>query len=93
MKIFFGTAAALAIVGYLCLSSVPQPSDINLFATNNSEIQSEIEQAFISYIAKYGRSYASKAEIPARFAKFSENYMMIKAHNNRPDATFKMQIN
>jgi hypothetical protein len=92
MRLLIGTAAALAVVGYLTISSV-QISDIKLFTTQHDTMQTELEQAFISYIAKFGKSYSSKEEIPKRFAAFSNNYIMIKEHNSRPDATFLMEIN
>ena len=46
------------------------------------------------FIATYGKSYASKTEMPSRFEQFAKNYMLIKEHNARGDeVTFKMAVN
>jgi len=37
----------------------------------------EIEEAFIQYIARYGKSYTSKEEVTKRFEIFSRSYKMI----------------
>jgi C1A family cysteine protease len=47
----------------------------------------------VNFIAKYGKSFASKEEIPKRFAIFSERYIMIKEHNSRPGVLTKLAIN
>ena len=42
--------------------------------------------AFADFIARFGRSYASKTEVDARFEIFAENYDDIQAHNERYEA-------
>jgi len=42
--------------------------------------------AFADFIARFGRSYASKTEVDARFEIFAENYDGIQAHNERYEA-------
>ena len=58
-----------------------------------SNSPTEVEQAFIKFIAKYGRAYASKEELPKRFEIFSKNYNMIQAHNSKESSMYKMEIN
>lgn len=54
---------------------------------------SEVEEAFIQYLAEYGKSYASKDAIPRRFEIFSRNYEMIQRHNSNPESLYKMGLN
>ncbi len=58
-----------------------------------SNAPTEVEQAFIQFIARYGRAYASKEELPKRFEIFSKNYNMVQAHNSKEKSMFKMEIN
>jgi C1A family cysteine protease len=92
MKLIAGAAAVMAVIGYLSLSQKEQPG-MNLFATSHKTMKNELEQEFVNFIAKFGKSYSSKDEIPKRFATFSEKYLKIKEHNSRPDAVSKMAIN
>ena len=47
----------------------------------------------MNFIAKFGKTYASKNEITTRFEKFAKTYQMVKEHNNNPDATSTLEIN
>lgn len=86
--IIVGTVAAVCAVATLFGgSSAPIGSAINLSANI------EIEQAFIQYIAKYGKSYSSKDEIPKRFESFAENFRIVQAHNANPNALYQMELN
>jgi C1A family cysteine protease len=85
-----GTVAAVCAFAGL-FNNGHQSSSAGMSLFSNSNI--EIEQAFIQYIAKYGKSYASKDEIPERFQIFSENYKLVQAHNANPNALFKMELN
>jgi hypothetical protein len=81
--IIVGTVAAVCAVATLFGGSpAPIGSAINLSANI------EIEQAFIQYIAKYGKSYSSKDEIPKRFESFAENFRIVQAHNANPNALY-----
>ena len=84
--VIVGTVAAVCFIAAL-YGTAPSNTALNLA----SDV--EIEQAFIQYIAKYGKSYSSKDEIPLRFEAFSESYNLIKAHNSRSDRLFKMEMN
>ena len=61
---------SFVVVGTVCaavlatLHMIPLNSGTQLFSIG-SDI--EVEKAFINYIATYGKSYASKSEIPVRF--------------------------
>ena len=53
----------------------------------------EIEEAFIQFIARFGKSYASKEEVTKGFANFVKTYEIVQLHNQREDKTFDMELN
>ena len=53
----------------------------------------EKQQAFVQFIAKYGKTYASKTDMGTRFEIFSENYDVIKQHNSQENEAYKMGVN
>ncbi len=81
-------AVASALAAFLLIST-PTKQGTQLFTGG----EQEIEKAFIQFIAKYGRSYASKAEVPQRYEVFKATYKMIEEHNAREDVSFKMGVN
>lgn len=83
-----GLASAAAV---LLISTSPALKEGKSFFAKSEN--AEVEQAFIQFIAKYGRSYASKHELPERFKIFQKNYETIMAHNTRSDVSFKMGVN
>jgi len=66
---------ALAVVGTVCAAGVlltttsTNYSGQTLFGVTQRDpaLQKELEAEFVNFIAKYGKSYASKTEIPTRF--------------------------
>lgn len=46
----------------------------------------------MQFLAKYGKTYATKSDIHSRFQIFSANYDRIQEHNEKEDA-YKMGIN
>lgn len=87
--VIVGTVATACLVASAFFSTSSVSSGTSLFTGKDSEV----EQAFVQFIAKYGRSYASKSEIPKRFKVFAKNYAMVKAHNSKPDALYTMEMN
>jgi hypothetical protein len=47
----------------------------------------------MQFLAKYGKTYATKSDLSTRFTTFSENYDRIKAHNSLGGERFRMGIN
>jgi hypothetical protein len=41
----------------------------------------EIEEAFVQYIARYGKAYATKEKATKRLDNFIRNYRMVQMHN------------
>lgn len=81
-----GTVAVACLIASLMPAQYPGVSFL-------SAQQSDVEKAFIQYIAQHGRSYASKEEYPQRFEIFSANYKKVMEHNANPEATFKLGFN
>ena len=95
---------ALAVVGTVCAAlfyvsttTTTGADSMSLFSTmekRDPALQKELEGEFVRFIAIYGKSYASKTEVPSRFEQFAKNYMLIKEHNARgEEVTFKMAVN
>ena len=84
--IVVGTVAAVCAIASLYSTS---SSNAGLNLSSNVEI----EQAFVQYIAKYGKSYSSKNELPLRFEAFSDSYKLVQAHNAKSQSIFKMELN
>ena len=53
--------------------------------------QSESQVAFMQFLVKYGKTYATKGDITSRFSTFSENFERVKEHNK--GGRFRMGIN
>jgi hypothetical protein len=66
-----GTVAAATVALLLSIDSVP--NTLNMKMTE----EPELEKAFISFIAKYGKQYASKVELSKKYENFKRNYMMV----------------
>jgi len=74
----------LALCGTLYLLTYTPSSSTHqqkLFLASDSE--QAIQQAFIDFLARYGRSYASKSEAGTRYQAFRENYLAIQKHEAR----------
>jgi flagellar biosynthesis/type III secretory pathway chaperone len=81
---------SLLAIGALVVLSSNKKSDFQSVTLYGDQ---EIEKAFIQYIARYGKSYSSKAEIPNRFQKFAKTYRMVQQHNSKNERSFEMEIN
>jgi hypothetical protein len=87
--IVVGTVAAVLAVAALLSGSAPSQG-VN-FIGSSSNI--EVEQAYVEFLAKYGKTYSSKTELTTNFDYFAKNYELVKAHNSRPDRLFTMELN
>ena len=58
---------------------------MNLFAHEDAE--------FINFIAKYGKTYASKSEHQRRAQIFAQNLQYINEHNAKADKTYTLAVN
>ena len=79
-----GAAAALALVAL----NYQAPQGTQLFLT---EQLTEADYEFIRFVAKYGKSYGTKAEFEFRSAQFKKTLAAINAHP--ADSDSKVGIN
>ena len=79
-----GAAAALALVAL----NYQAPQGTQLFLT---EELTEADYEFIRFVAKYGKSYGTKAEFEFRSAQFKKTLAAINAHP--ADSTSTVGIN
>ena len=70
-----GAAAALAVIAL----NYQAPAGTQLFS---GELMTAEDHEFIKYVAKYGKSYGTKAEFEFRSAQFKETLGKVAAHNS-----------
>lgn len=84
--------AALAVVGVAATVAVfalnQQPSTTNLHQGYSAE-----DVQFIKYLAKYGKSYATKEEYKLRYNLFQETMKNITLENSKNDNLFSVAAN
>ena len=81
-----GAAAALAVIAL----NYQAPAGTQLF---QSELLTAEDHEFIRYVAKYGKSYGTKAEFEFRSAQFKETLAKIADHNSQNGQTSTVGIN
>jgi membrane protein insertase Oxa1/YidC/SpoIIIJ len=83
MKLLALTLCTLAVCGtlYATLTSTQQLSSTQLFLSSSDATDKDIHLAFVSFLAKYGRSYASKEHMTTRYEVFKQNFKSMQAHD------------
>ena len=81
--------ASSAVLLLLFAGKIELSNGIFLTGAENKEI----ELAFIQYIARYGKTYASKEEVSRRFNNFARSYNLVQMHNQQEDNSFKLELN
>jgi hypothetical protein len=66
-----GTAAVIATAGLFLSQSTTQSTN---FLSLEGSVISEMEQDFLGYLARFGKSYQSKSDWAHRFGLFSANH-------------------
>jgi hypothetical protein len=85
-----GTVMAASL--YVCSQTVDVPSyNMTMFEVDsNTETMTE----YLNFIAKYGRTYATKQDTANRYRVFKENYNIISDHNKKEDdVPFTLEVN
>jgi hypothetical protein len=86
-----GTVAAVCGIAAV-FSSQSTPSSVNLVSLQTG-YSAEVEQAYVEYLAKYGKQFASRNDIPTSMEKFAKNYEIVKKHNAKTDRLYDMEMN
>ena len=81
-----GATAALAVIAL----NYQAPVGTQLFQT---EVISAEDHEFIKFVAKYGRSYATRAEFDFRNVQFKQSLAKIAEHNSQEGQTSTVGIN
>ena len=81
--------ASSAVLLLLFAGNIELKSGVFLTGVENKEI----EEAFIQYIARYGKTYASKEEVSRRFNNFARSYNLVQMHDQQEDNSFKLELN
>jgi hypothetical protein len=55
--------------------------------------ENHLRAEFMQFLARYGRSYASKSDFDVRYEIFADNYAAIEEHNSNPEATHTKGVN
>jgi len=64
-------------------------SSVNLLSLQTG-YSTEVEQAYIEFLAKYGKEYANRNDIAANFENFAKSYEIVKMHNAMVGRAFDM---
>ena len=83
-----GTLASLSVAAALLVLSTSTRNPVTFFEHADSEKQ----LAFMQFLARYGKTYATKSDVNSRFDVFSRNYDLIKSHNEQ-NTHFQMEVN
>ena len=73
-----GTLVVAAIAVFQ-LSTATIGSHTQLFSSDMHS--KDIEEAFIQYVAKYGKTYATKEEVTKRYNNFARSFKLVQEHN------------
>jgi hypothetical protein len=86
--LLFGLVGLAAITGFDSKIAGTQ-----LFSKIESLDEQEIMNAYVSFVAQYGRMYTTHSKHNEKYEIFKANYNKIKAHNNAEDVPFVMGVN
>ena len=52
-----------------------------------------MENAYVEYLAKYGKQFGSRSERPSSIENFAKSFEIVKKHNSNPERLFDMELN
>ena len=89
MRSIFFTLSAAAAVAVYCLINTSAPQA----GSNFLQQIDPVDQVFVRYLAKEGKSYSTKEEYERRKALFADKLKFVTEHNSRNGATYKVGLN
>jgi hypothetical protein len=87
--VLLGTLAS----AYYLFHSNPRPSSANFMSVESGSSFQEVEKAFVNFVARHKRAYATKEEHSRRFANFRATFDMVARHNAKEGVTSRLEIN
>ena len=91
--LMFGIVGLMALTGF---NQVVGESASQLYSKlqgAQDETGEEVMQAYISFIAEYGKVQSSHQKHGEKYEVFKSNYKRIKHYNDQPDMPFVMSVN
>jgi hypothetical protein len=93
----FGKLVVVGTVAAVCglaaiFSGSQSVSSVNLLSLQTG-YSPEVEQAYLEYLAKYGKQYANRNDVPTHFENFAKSYEIVKRHNAKADRLYDMELN
>jgi len=88
-----GFAASLAVVGIAACVAVYAINSYDRKPTTMYTAMSQDELQFINYVAKYGKTYATKEEYEMRLQQFQQSLIKISMHNAQNGVSYKLGLN
>jgi hypothetical protein len=93
----FGKLVIVGTIAVVCglaviFSGSQSNSSANLLSLQ-AGYSPEVEQAYLEYLAKFGKQYANRYEINANFENFAKTYEIVKKHNANAYRLYDMQLN
>ncbi len=86
-------AGTVALTAAMLASLFLYQKDVSTVQFYGADLKNEKTQAFMHFLAKYGKMYATKSDLNTRYTIFSENYDKIQEHNSAPIERFTMGVN
>ena len=85
-----GITSLISFFAILNYNGESKPTEsVQLFGPS---IASEKQQAFLDFIMRFGKTYATKSDMDSRFSVFSVNFDKVADHNAQQKG-FSMEIN
>ena len=88
--LMFGIVGLVALTGF---NQVVGESASQLYSKLQAQDETEVMQAYISFVAEYGKVQSSHKKHGEKYEVFKSNYKRIKHYNEQPDMPFVMSVN
>jgi len=84
---------AIAVVGVVAISALYFMGNNVPAGTNFMSDASDMDLAFVNYIGKYQKQYATKEEYLERMKVFKASLEKVREHNSKVGSSYKLGIN
>ena len=84
---------ALAVIGFAAVSTLYFMGSNVSASTNLLQETQDMDLAFVNFIGKYQKQYATKEEFLQRMEVFKASLMKVQEHNSKIGASYRLGIN